>query len=167
MTNRNNLITPEGRQALEKELDYLWRIERRKTTQAVTEAAAHGDRSENAEYKEGKRKLREIDRRLRFLRKRLEVVQVVPYSPQQEGKVFFGAWVELENDDGEIRRYRIVGTDEFNPAKNFISIKSPMAHALIGKQVDDEVVVQTPEGKKLWWLNEIRYQPFADEESVG
>lgn len=160
MQSKANLITREGRIALEKELDYLWRIERRATTQAVTEAAAHGDRSENAEYKEGKRRLREIDRRIRFLRKRLDQVQVVEYSSQQEGKVFFGAWVELENEAGEIHQYRIVGTDEFDPAKNAISINAPMARALIGKVVDDEVVVETPQGKKLWYVNAIQYQAF-------
>lgn len=163
MTNPHHLITREGRIALEKELDTLWRVERRQVTQAVTEAAAHGDRSENAEYKEGKRRLREIDRRIRFLSKRLDVLQVVDYSPQQEGKVFFGAWVELENDNGEIARYRIVGGDEFDPDKHFISVKSPMARALIGKQVDDEVAVKTPEGKKNWYINAIQYRPFDDK----
>lgn len=160
--SRANLITREGRVTLEKELDYLWRVERRQVTQAVTEAAAHGDRSENAEYKEGKRRLREIDRRIRFLRKRLDVLQVVEYSPVQDGKVFFGAWVELENDEGQIARYRIVGADEFDPQKNAISVNSPMARALIGKVVDDEVVVQTPEGKKLWYINVIQYQAFSE-----
>ena len=163
MTSRVNLITRQGRVALEKELDQLWRVERRATTQAVTEAAAHGDRSENAEYKEGKRRLREIDRRIRFLRKRLDVVQVIEYSPQQDGKVFFGAWVELENEDGSIVRYRIVGADEFDPKKNAISINSPMARALIGKEVDDEVTVETPEGKKNWYINKIQYTDFISE----
>lgn len=162
MANPNNLITPEGRLALEKELDILWRIERRETTQAVTEAAAHGDRSENAEYKEGKRKLREIDRRLRFLRKRLEQLQVVKYSPQQEGKVFFGAWVEIENEAGEIKQLRIVGGDEFDPKKGYISIRSPMARALIGHQVDDEITVMTPDGKGVWFINQIQYRPFGE-----
>lgn len=160
--SRANLITREGRVTLEKELDYLWRVERRQVTQAVTEAAAHGDRSENAEYKEGKRRLREIDRRIRFLRKRLDVLQVVEYSSVQDGKVFFGAWVELENDEGEIARYRIVGADEFDPQKNAISVNSPMARALIGKVVDDEVVVKTPEGKRLWYVNAIQYQAFNE-----
>jgi transcription elongation factor GreB len=160
MTSRNNLITREGRTQLENELDYLWRIERRAVTQSVTEAAAHGDRSENAEYKEGKRRLREIDRRIRFLTKRLDVLKVVDYSPQQEGKVFFGAWVELENEVGEIVHYRIVGSDEFDPHKKAISINSPMARALIGKSVDDEIVVITPEGKKEWIINAIQYKPF-------
>ncbi|WAK00989.1 transcription elongation factor GreB [Methylobacter sp. YRD-M1] len=161
MTSRNNLITREGRTQLENELDYLWRIERRAVTQSVTEAAAHGDRSENAEYKEGKRRLREIDRRIRFLTKRLDVLKVVDYSPQQEGKVFFGAWVELENEAGEIVHYRIVGSDEFDPHKKAISINSPMARALIGKSVDDEIVVITPEGRKEWIINAIQYKPFG------
>ncbi|MGJ0428687.1 transcription elongation factor GreB [Methylobacter sp.] len=160
MTSRNNLITREGRTQLENELDYLWRIERRAVTQSVTEAAAHGDRSENAEYKEGKRRLREIDRRIRFLTKRLDVLKVVDYSPQQEGKVFFGAWVELENEAGEIVHYRIVGSDEFDPHKKAISINSPMARALIGKTVDDEIVVITPEGRKEWIINAIQYKSF-------
>ncbi|MDD5411885.1 MAG: transcription elongation factor GreB [Methylobacter sp.] len=160
MTPGNNLITREGRTKLENELDYLWRIERRAVTQSVTEAAAHGDRSENAEYKEGKRRLREIDRRIRFLTKRLEILIVVDYSPQQEGKIFFGAWVELENESGQIVHYRIVGSDEFDPHKKAISINSPMARALIGKSVDDEVIVVTPEGKKVWFINAIQYKPF-------
>ncbi len=160
MKSGENLITREGRSKLENELDYLWRTERRAVTQSVTEAAAHGDRSENAEYKEGKRRLREIDRRIRVLRKRLEVLQVVYYSSQQEGRVFFGAWVELENEEGKIVHYRIVGSDEFDPRKNAISINSPMSKALIGKSVDTEVIVDTPEGRKEWFINAIQYKPF-------
>ncbi|MDD5463072.1 MAG: transcription elongation factor GreB [Methylococcales bacterium] len=160
MAYGSNLITREGRAKLENELDYLWRTERRAVTQSVTEAAAQGDRSENAEYKEGKRRLREIDRRIRFLRKRLEAVRIVDYSPQQEGKVYFGAWVELENEAGQIVHYRIVGSDEFDPHKKAISINSPMARALLGKAVDDEVTVLTPEGKKEWFISAIQYQPF-------
>ncbi|BCG63315.1 MAG: transcription elongation factor GreB [Methyloprofundus sp.] len=160
MSQRNNLITREGRSKLENELDYLWRVERRSVTESVTVAAAHGDRSENAEYKEGKRRLREIDRRVRFLRKRLEVLQIVHYSPQQEGKVFFGAWVELENECEEIVTYRIVGSDEFDPHVNAISINSPVAIALIGKAVGDEISVATPTGNKEWLINAIQYKPF-------
>lgn len=160
MNSGSNLITREGRTKLENELDYLWRIERRTVIHSITEAAAHGDRSENAEYKEGKRRLREIDRRIRFLSKRLEVLKVVNYSPEQEGKVFFGAWVELEGESGEIVHYRIVGSDEFNPKNNAISINSPMAIALIGKAVNDEVIVHTPGGAKEWFINVIQYQPF-------
>ena len=160
MVDRNNLITREGRSKLEAELDYLWRTERRAVTASVTEAAAHGDRSENAEYKEGKRRLREIDRRIRFLRKRLEVLEIVYYSPQQEGKVYFGAWVELENESNKIVHYRIVGTDEFDPHVNAISINSPVAKALIGKSVDDDISVNTPEGEKIWFINAIQYNAF-------
>ena len=103
----------------------MWKEERPKVTQAVSDAAALGDRSENAEYIYGKRRLREIDRRVRFLSKRLEVLQIVDYHPKQEGKVFFGAWVELEDEEGEVKQYRLVGCDEFDPAKNWISIDSP------------------------------------------
>ena len=160
---KTNLITRAGWQELEDELKYLWKVKRPQVTQAVSEAAALGDRSENAEYKEGKRELRAIDRRLRFLTKRLDALKIVEYSPQQEGKVYFGAWVELENDQEEIVRYRIVGTDEIDTKNNYITIDSPMARALIGKQVDDEVRVLTPSGEKEWYINKIQYQPFSEE----
>ncbi|WP_439240126.1 transcription elongation factor GreB [Lonepinella sp. BR2474] len=155
---KSNYITRSGWNALDKELKYLWKEERPKVTQAVSEAAAMGDRSENAEYIYGKRRLREIDRRVRFLMKRLEVLQIVDYHPQQEGKVFFGAWVELETENGELKQYRIVGCDEFDPVKNWISIDSPVARALIGKQLDDEVRVNTPSGNMLFFINRIWYE---------
>ncbi|MDO4698696.1 MAG: transcription elongation factor GreB [Pasteurellaceae bacterium] len=155
---KSNHITRQGWQALDQELKYLWKEERPKVTQAVSDAAALGDRSENAEYIYGKRRLREIDRRVRFLSKRLEVLQIVDYHPNQEGKIFFGAWVELETEDGELRRHRIVGTDEFDPAKNWISVDSPVARALIGKQVDDEISVETPSGKIHFYINKIWYE---------
>ncbi|WP_324682388.1 transcription elongation factor GreB [Bibersteinia trehalosi] len=155
---KSNHITRAGWQALDQELKFLWKEERPKVTQAVSDAAALGDRSENAEYIYGKRRLREIDRRVRFLSKRLEVLQIVDYHPSQEGKVFFGAWVELENEDGEIKQYRIVGCDEFAPAKQWISIDSPVARALIGKEVDDEVQVLTPTGKVTLYVNRIWYE---------
>ena len=117
-----------------------------------------GDRSENAEYIYGKRRLREIDRRVRFLSKRLDVLQIVDYHPKQEGKIFFGAWVELENIDGELKQYRIVGCDEFDPQKNWISIDSPVARALIGKTVDDEIKVFTPAGETILYINKVWYQ---------
>lgn len=157
---KTNYITRQGWQTLDQELKFLWREERPKVTQAVSEAAALGDRSENAEYIYGKRRLREIDRRVRFLTKRLEVLQIVDYHPNQEGKVFFGAWVELENEQEEIKQYRIVGCDEFDPAKHWISIDSPVARALIGKQVDDEIQVITPSGKTTLYINKIWYEPF-------
>lgn len=155
---KSNHITRAGWQALDQELKFLWKDERPKVTQAVSDAAALGDRSENAEYIYGKRRLREIDRRVRFLSKRLEVLQIVDYHPSQEGKVFFGAWVELENDDGEIKQYRIVGCDEFDPSKQWISIDSPVARALIGKEVDDEIQVETPLGKVTLYINKIWYE---------
>ena len=157
---KTNLITQAGKDALQEELDYLWRVKRPEVTQAVSDAAALGDRSENAEYKEGKRELRSIDRRIRFLRKRLEVLKVVEYSPQQEGKAYFGAWTELENDAGELLRCRIVGTDEIDTSKGHITIDSPMARAVLGKQEGDDVLVRTPTGDKLWAIIRIQYQPF-------
>lgn len=157
---KSHLITQTGKDALREELDYLWRVKRPEVTQAVSEAAALGDRSENAEYKEGKRELRSIDRRVRFLRKRLEVVKVVEYSPEQEGKAFFGAWIELESEGGDVLRCRIVGTDEIDTKKGHITVNSPMARAVLGKKVDDEVKVQTPAGDKIWFVNRIQYRPF-------
>ena len=157
---KSPLITRAGKDALEQELRYLWRTQRPVVTQAVAEAAALGDRSENAEYKEGKRQLREIDRRIRYLTKRLEVLQVVDYSEEQEGKAFFGAWVELINETGEILRCRIVGADEIDVKHHHITIDSPMARAMIGRQVDDEIIVQAPGGVKIWVINKIQYRPF-------
>ena len=155
---KSNYITREGWNILDQELKFLWKEERPKVTQAVSEAAALGDRSENAEYIYGKRRLREIDRRVRFLMKRLEVLQIVDYHVRQEGKGFFGAWIELETEDGELKQYRIVGCDEFDPAKNWISVDSPVARALIGKAVDDEVKVDTPSGRMTFYVNRIWYE---------
>ncbi|MBT1445174.1 transcription elongation factor GreB [Shewanella sp. JM162201] len=164
MTEKTHLITRKGWEALDKELKYLWKQYRPEITLKVQEAAAQGDRSENADYTYNKRLLRQIDSRIRYLVKRLEVLKIVDYSPKQEGKVFFGAWVELENDDGDVVRYRIVGKDEIDTKKGYITIDSPMARALIGKQVDDEVSVQTPSGRKDWYINAIRYQAFEGQE---
>lgn len=155
---KTNLITREGYTKLREELDFLWKEERPEVTKKVTWAASLGDRSENADYQYNKKRLREIDRRVRFLRKRLEIVQVVDYSPQQDGKVFFGAWVEIENDDGETKSFRIVGPDEIYGRNDYISIDSPMARALLKKEVDDEFEVSTPAGKKEWFVNSIRYR---------
>ncbi len=155
---KTNLVTPAGWNTLDRELKYLWKEKRPQVTRAVSEAAALGDRSENAEYKEGKRELRSIDRRLRFLMKRLEELEIVHYAPSQEGKVYFGAYVELENDDEVKATYRLVGPDEIDVANNHITIDSPMARALIGKQVDDEVTVNTPSGVKIWYVNKIYYR---------
>lgn len=157
------LITREGWDALDNELKYLWREERPRVTQAVSEAAAQGDRSENAEYIYGKKRLREIDRRIRFLSKRLDQLRIIEPDPRQEGRVFFGAWVKLEDDDENIRIFRLVGADEFDPAKQWISIDSPVARALVGKQVGDEITVETPGGVITYSVLEISYKQFTRE----
>ncbi|WP_422767097.1 transcription elongation factor GreB [Photobacterium leiognathi subsp. mandapamensis] len=159
---RTNLVTREGYNKLKQELDFLWREERPEVTKKVTWAASLGDRSENADYQYNKKRLREIDRRVRFLRKRLDVLKVIDYSPQQDGKVFFGAWVEIENDDGDQKTFRIVGPDEIYGRNDYISIDSPMARALLSKEVDDDIVVTTPLGKKEWLINDIRYDTNAE-----
>ena len=141
-------ITPAGAQRLRDELDQLWRVERPQVTQAVAEAAAQGDRSENAEYIYGKRRLREIDRRVRFLRKRLDGMIVVDHAPSDRNRVFFGAWVELEDARGGTRRHRIVGPDEFDLAPGYISMDSPLGRALLGRRLDDEVRVELPGGEQ-------------------
>jgi len=159
---RTNLITREGFDKLNKELDYLWREYRPEITRKVTWAASLGDRSENADYKENKRILRQIDSKIRFLRKRLEVLRIIEFSPQQEGKVFFGASVEIENDEGEVLSFRIVGPDEiYGDAKGYVSIDSPMARALLKKEVGDEARVQTPVGAKVWSIVDISYASKA------
>lgn len=152
------LITQDGYDALKQELDYLWREKRPDITQKVTWAASLGDRSENADYQYNKKLLREIDRRVRYIRKRLEDMKVVSYAPEQEGRVFFGAWVEVENEAAEIKRFRIVGYDEIYLRKDYISIDSPMARALLKKEVGDEAIVHTPAGETCWWINQIDYE---------
>ncbi|MEJ2900306.1 transcription elongation factor GreB [Acinetobacter sp. NS-4] len=156
---KSNLITRTGHDKLVAELQHLWHEERPEITKKVNWAASLGDRSENADYQYNKQILRKIDRRVRYLGKRLEELKIIDFSPEQEGKVYFGAWVEIENEDGEKKKLRIVGVDEiYDHHPQNISIDSPMARALLGKQVDDEVQVLTPLGKKLWYVNEIRYE---------
>ncbi|HYG20623.1 MAG TPA: transcription elongation factor GreB [Ohtaekwangia sp.] len=152
------LITREGLEKLKAELDHLWRVERAETTQKVSWAASLGDRSENADYHYNKKRLREIDRRLLYLRKCIDDLKVVEYSPFQEGKVMFGAWVEIENSKGQTKRFRIVGYDEIFNTKDYISIDSPMAQALMKKAVGDEVVVKTSAGEFAWRVVKIEYQ---------
>lgn len=160
---RTNLITPEGFAKLKKELNYLWQEYRPQITEKVAWAASLGDRSENADYKENKRLLRQIDSRIRFLNKRIEALSVVTPNKQQAGKVFFGAWVEVEDEAGEKKYFKIVGPDEIyqrgeiEQRKDYISIDSPMARALLKKEVDDEVLVDTPSGAILWYINTIKY----------
>jgi transcription elongation factor GreB len=152
------LITPEGLEKLKAELDHLWRVERTDTTQKVAWAASLGDRSENADYHYNKKRLREIDRRVLYLRKCIDDLKVVSYSPYQEGKVMFGAWVEVENSKGFKKRFRIVGYDEIFDTKDYISIDSPMAQSLMKKEVGDEVVVKTQAGEFVWRVTKIEYQ---------
>lgn len=159
---RTNYITREGWEKLDQELKYLWKDERPRITRSVSEAAALGDRSENAEYIYGKKRLREIDRRVRFLMKRLEDLQIVYPEKQQEGKVYFGAWVTVVDEDDKQNTYRIVGPDEWDVKNGSISIDSPMARALLGRQVDDEIVVKTPEGERYLDVVEIWYHKKKD-----
>jgi transcription elongation factor GreB len=154
----SQFITPTGELRLKQELDQLWRVERPRVTQAVSEAAAQGDRSENAEYTYGKRRLREIDRRVRFLRKRLDGMTVVDKPPSDRNRVFFGAWVTLEDLDGHQQTYRIVGPDEFDQAPGYISMDAPLARALMRKALDDEVTVQLPGGERVLCIVKIRYE---------
>jgi len=162
---KTNLITRAGYESLKEERDYLWKQERPDVTKKVTWAASLGDRSENADYQYNKKRLREIDRRVRYLIKRIENARIVDYSPQQEGKVFFGAWVEIENEEKERKRIRIVGEDEiYSHNKDYISIDSPMAKALLKKKVDDEAIVFTPEGPKTWFVNAISYEDINESK---
>jgi transcription elongation factor GreB len=155
--HRSHHITPAGFEVLRAELARLWKVERPRVTEEVSVAAAQGDRSENAEYIYGKKKLREIDRRIRFLTKRIDALTVVRETPKDTGKVFFGAWVEVIDEDEKLFRYRIVGPDEFDLARRMISIDSPVARALLGKRAGDAVLVDRPKGrteievKRVWY----------------
>ncbi len=152
------LITPEGYQVLVDELDYLWRVKRPEVTRSVSEAAAQGDRSENAEYIYGKKLLREIDRRVRFLEKRLPELRVVREHPSDPTRIYFGATVELEDlETSEELLIRIVGPDEIDPKRNWISIDAPMARALLKKAIDDEVPVERPAGRAVFLVLDVRY----------
>jgi transcription elongation factor GreB len=154
----SQFITTAGAARLKQELDELWKVERPRVTQAVSEAAAQGDRSENAEYTYGKRRLREIDRRVRFLRKRLDGMTVVDKPPTDRGRVYFGAWVTLEDDNGKQMRHRIVGPDEFDMNSGYISMDAPLARALMRKALDEEVKVQLPGGERVFTVVAISYE---------
>ena len=151
-------VTPAGARRLREELEQLWREERPRVTQAVAAAAAQGDRSENAEYIYGKRRLREIDRRVRFLRRRLQGMVIVDQPPADLQRVFFGAWVMLEAEDGARSRYRIVGPDVFDMAPGYISMDSPLGKALLRRRIDEEVSVETPGGSRLYVVVAIEYE---------
>ena len=151
-------ITPEGAATLRRELDDLWRVQRPAVTQAVSEAAAQGDRSENAEYIYGKKRLAEIDRRVRYLRKRLTGLKVVDQQPSDTSKVRFGAWVELHDAGGQRSEFRIVGPDEAGFAAQYVSMDSPLGRAVLGKCVTDSVVERTPEGEQRYELVGVSYR---------
>jgi transcription elongation factor GreB len=154
-------ITPAGEQRLRAELEQLWRVERPRVTQAVAAAAAQGDRSENAEYTYGKRRLREIDARVRHLRKRLEGMVVVSQPPSDPRRVFFGARVTLETPGGELRVYRIVGPDEFDQEPGGISMDAPLARALLGKPLDAEIAISVAGGDHRYIIAAIEYPARA------
>lgn len=149
-------ITEEGHQRLSDELEGLW-ITRREVVAALSAAAAEGDRSENAEYIYRKKQLGGIDYRVRYLQKRLDELKIVDNEPSDPNKVFFGAWVELEDEQGELVRYRIVGPDEFDEQDDYISLDSPVAKALLGKSLDDDVEVVTPKGKIIYRVTNVEY----------
>lgn len=151
-------ITRAGYERMEAELKFLWKEERPVVTETVSAAAKNGDRSENGDYIYGKKRLREIDSRVRFLSKRLEALTVVDRLPDDREKVFFGAWVTVETEDGEELRYQIVGPDEFDISKGKISMDSPLAKALLGKRLDDEVLIKKPEGDEYYCIVEIDYR---------
>ena len=156
---RRSRITPEGARRLAEELDRLWNVERPRVTREVADAAALGDRSENAEYIYGKRRLREIDSRLRFLGKRLEELVVVrPGEVQDRSRVFFGAWVTLELEDGATARYRLVGPDESDVQRGLISIESPLGRGLVGRARGDEVNIRRPAGEACYTVLAIDYE---------
>jgi transcription elongation factor GreB len=159
-------ITPEGARRLRDELDALWLVERPRVTIAVSEAAAQGDRSENAEYTYGKKRLHEIDRRVRFLRKRLEGMTIVDPaaavgSRRDPERVYFGAWVQLEHADASLRWYRLVGPDEFDMHPDYVSMDSPLGKRLLGKRVDDVVTIPLPGRTDTVTIVAVQYGPPA------
>lgn len=154
-------ITPEGKQKLSVELDFLWHKRRPLVTKALSAAAAEGDRSENAEYIYRKKELREIDARVRHLRKRLDGMKVVDHPPSDPDKIFFGAWIQLVDGDNEEVVYRIVGPDEFDAKLGYISMDSPMGKVLLGKTLDDEFSLILPEGKAFYTVLAISYTPIT------
>ncbi|MBU1012604.1 MAG: transcription elongation factor GreB [Bacteroidetes bacterium] len=150
-------ITPEGARKLTEVLQYLWKVERPHVTERVAKAAAQGDRSENAEYIYGKKRLREIDSKIRFLTNRLDGIIVVDRIPDDQDIVYFGAFVTLEDEEGEEVEYRIVGPDEFNVVDGKLSMDSPLGKALLGKRVEDKIKISAPKGVKVFYILKIRY----------
>jgi transcription elongation factor GreB len=161
---KTNYITRDGFDKLQKELNWLWADERPKVTEAVSVAAALGDRSENADYIYGKKRLREIDSRIRFLTKRIDDLTVVDSGPRKDAdRVYFGAWVTIEDEEGETQRYQLVGPDEFDATAGRISVDSPVGRALMGRHLGDEVIVTRPKGETVYELLEITYDPLPED----
>lgn len=158
----SKFATAEGAARLRSELEQLWRVERPQVTQSVAAAAAQGDRSENAEYTYGKRRLREIDRRVRFLRQRLDGLQIVDRPPADPQRIYFGAWVALEDDLGRRVEHRIVGPDETDMHPSYISMDAPLGRALLGKRRDDEIEIEAPGGRRSLTVIEVRYRAASD-----
>jgi transcription elongation factor GreB len=163
MADQKNYITPEGHAALEAEFQYLLKVDRPEVVRVVSWAAGNGDRSENGDYIYGKKRLRQIDSRLRFLMQRMDLAVIVdPQTQQGLEKIFFGAWVTLYSLERDTEHhYRIIGQDELEPTKGWISWVSPLAKAMLGKQVGDVVRVQTPGGEESYEVQEISYQEPA------
>ena len=158
-SGRPGYITPEGYRRFEEEADRLWNVERPKMAKAVQVAAAEGDRSENAEYQYSKQRLAAIDRRLRFLGKRLKALTIVDEQPPDDGRVYFGSWVTLEDEEGAEHTYRVVGPDEIDAEKKWISMDSPVGRALLSREVGDEIDVQTPKGHVAAEIVDVRNEP--------
>lgn len=152
-------ITVEGYRRFEEEADRLWNVDRPKMAKAVQVAAAEGDRSENAEYQYSKQRLAAIDRRLRFLGRRLKVLTIVDESPPDDGRVYFGSWVTIEEEDGDIQTYRVVGPDEIDGTKKWISMESPVGKALLSRNVGDEIMLRRPKGDATAEIIEVRNAP--------
>jgi transcription elongation factor GreB len=156
---RLEYITVEGHRRISEELDRLLRVERPKVVKGVADAAAEGDRSENAEYIYGKKKLREIDKRIEYLTKRIDKLTVVTeVPPEGTTKIFFGAFVDVEDGEGKVSCYRIVGADESDADRGYISIDSPVARALLGRKIGDEVMVRRPKGEVTFGILKVRYR---------
>ena len=155
---RSDYITPVGAAKLQAELDRLWKVERPTVTREVQAAAQQGDRSENAEYIYGKRRLREIDRRLHYLSRRLEELTVVSEPVARDGRAYFGAWVTVEDEAGSQTRYRLVGPDETEAERGCISVDSPIGRALLGRRADDEVQVERPKGQIRYLILAVDYE---------